>query len=213
MAEQSRPLPERRRGRPRGGGGDARARILSAAAAEFSAHGYDSATTRAIAERAGVDASLIHHYFGTKSDLLAAAVGAPLNPARILPEILEGDLSDAGERIVRFIVGMWDDPAFGQRGVAVLRVALGGGATSALVTGFLSREILRRIGDRIGGADAERRATLVASQILGLIAFRYVLKIGDLAAASVDDLVRDVGPTIQRYLTGELGGDAPTPAG
>ncbi|MDH6182272.1 AcrR family transcriptional regulator [Microbacteriaceae bacterium SG_E_30_P1] len=63
-------LPPRRRGRPRRGESlDTRERILAAAAHEFGELGYDGATMRGIAGRARVDASLVHHYFGTKADL------------------------------------------------------------------------------------------------------------------------------------------------
>ena len=34
---------------------------------------------------------------------------------------------------------------------------------------------------------------------------RYILKVPGAAAASPEELVQDVGPTVQRYLTGDLG--------
>lgn len=67
----------RRRGRPKGESGS-RARILDAAEHEFGEHGYDGATIRAIATRAGVDSALVHHYFGAKADLFAEVIGIPL---------------------------------------------------------------------------------------------------------------------------------------
>jgi hypothetical protein len=45
----------------------------------------------------------------------------------------------------------------------------------------------------------------VASQVVGLGLTRYVLGLEALAAADVDMLVSAVGPTVDRYLTGELG--------
>lgn len=197
--------PRRRRGRPRGGAGDTRERILGAAAAEFGERGYDGATMRAIAERAAVDPSLLHHYFGSKSELFTATVDVPLDPARMLPGALEGDLGTAGERLVRLVLTTWDAPAFRSRGVALIRAVIGSRRTSSLMVGFVSREIVHRIGERIGGGeDARRRAALVASQIVGLIVARYVLELQPIASASVDELVADLGPTIQHYLTGDL---------
>jgi Tetracyclin repressor-like, C-terminal domain len=55
--------------------------------------------------------------------------------------------------------------------------------------------------------DAALRASLVASQIVGLGLTRFVLEIEPIASASVDDLAVAIGPTIQRYLTGEVRGD------
>ncbi len=197
--------PARRRGRPRGGSSDARERILAAAAAEFGARGYDGATMRAIAERAGVDAALLHHYFGTKSALFTATVDVPVDPSQLIHGVLDGDLDGAGERLVRLVVTTWDAPALRTRGVALIRAVIGSRRTSSLLIGFVSREIVHRIGDRLGGgAQAQHRAALGASQVIGLIVTRYVIELEPLASTSVDQVVADLGPTIQRYLTGDL---------
>ncbi|MGX5694799.1 TetR/AcrR family transcriptional regulator [Agromyces soli] len=196
----------RRRGRPRGGGSDARSRILHAAAQEFGEFGYDGATIRSIAAKAGVDTALVHHYFGTKSDLFAAVIDVPLNPAALLPAMLGGELDTAGERIVRTVLEIWENPSFRPRGVAVLRSVIGNRRSASLMVGFVSREILKHLSERIGpGRDADRRAALVASQIVGLVVTRYVLELPALAEASPAEVVSAVGPTIQRYLTGEVG--------
>jgi len=47
-------------------------RILQAGLAVFSEHGYDAATTRMIAARAGLNESLIQRYFKSKAGLLLA---------------------------------------------------------------------------------------------------------------------------------------------
>ena len=53
-------------------------------------------------------------------------------------------------------------------------------------------------------ADAEYRAGMVASQVIGLAVTRYVLALGPVASASPQDLAATIGPTLQRYLTGEI---------
>jgi AcrR family transcriptional regulator len=204
MSEREAKTP-RRRGRPRGGSSDARERILAAAASEFGARGYDGATMRAIAEGADVDAALVHHYFGTKSALFAATVDVPLDPAALLPGALTGNLATTGERLVRLVVTTWDAPAFRPRGVALIRAVIGNRRRSSLLVGFVSREIVQRIGARLGDdPEAPRRAALAATQIIGLIVARYVVELEPVASASVDQVVADVAPTIQRYLTGPL---------
>ncbi len=47
----------------------ARARIVAAALDRFAVHGYDAATMRDIAARAGVSTALVTHHFGTKQAL------------------------------------------------------------------------------------------------------------------------------------------------
>ena len=54
-----------RRGR-RPGSPDTRAAILAVAREHFAAHGFAGASVRGIAGAVGVDAALVHHYFGTK---------------------------------------------------------------------------------------------------------------------------------------------------
>jgi len=49
-------------------------------------------------------------------------------------------------------------------------------------------------------AESAARAGLVSSQILGLALCRYVLKLPPVARLSRAEIVRRVGPTVQRYL-------------
>ncbi|MGS0561455.1 TetR/AcrR family transcriptional regulator [Microbacterium aurugineum] len=196
MTEQKSP---RRRGRPRGAS-NSRARILAAAVDDFAEKGYDGATVRSIAARAGVDSALVHHYFGTKADLFAEAVGIPLRPDIDVPRILDGSRDEAGVRLVRYVLEAFEAPEVRRRGVMLIRAAVGSRLTTPLLAGFLSRELLSRVSRSLGTDDADLRAALVASQIAGMLIARYVLRLPALAGASVDDLVGRVGPTVQRYL-------------
>jgi AcrR family transcriptional regulator len=196
MTEQK---PPRRRGRPRGGS-DSRARIIAAAVDDFGEKGYDAATIRSIAARAGVDSALVHHYFGTKADLFAEAVGIPLRPDIDVPGILAGPRDEIGERLIRYVLESFEQPEVRRRGVMLLRTAIGSRLTTPLLAGFLSRELLSRVARSLDVDDADLRASLVASQIAGMLIARYVLRLPALAAASVDELVDRVGPTVQRYL-------------
>ncbi|TDN91765.1 TetR family transcriptional regulator [Microbacterium sp. BK668] len=199
MPEYVVPTP-RRRGRPRGGESGARDRILAAAVDEFGEQGYDGATIRSIAGRAGVDPALVHHYFGAKADLFAEVVGAPMRPDTEIPSMLAGPRGELGERIVRYILETWERPEVRKRGVVLLRSAVGNRYATPLVAAFLSRELLARIAAELDVPDAELRAGLVASQVAGLLIARYVLKLPAVAAASVEELVERIAPNVQHYL-------------
>jgi len=192
-------VTRRGRGRPPGES-DSRARIAAAAVHEFGEHGYDGATVRAIAARAGVDAALVHHYYGSKADLFAEITDFPVRPDLEVPRILRGPRDQAGERIVRFVLEAFERPDVRKRGVIVLRTAISGKLTAPLVTGFLSRELLPRIAAELDAPDASLRASLVASQIAGMLITRYIVKLPPMADATADELVAQVGPTVQRYL-------------
>ncbi len=200
---QERPEP-RRRGRPRGANpADTRARILEAATAEFGERGYEAASMRSIARRAGVDPALVHHYFDDKAALVAEAVAVPLRPDRIVSGALEGPLDELGARLLRAVLAAWDSPAARPAATAAMRSAIGHGPVARMLREFLRREIMHRLATRLGDApDAEVRAELAASQVVGVIMVRYVLAMEPLASLDEDELVARVAPALQWHLVG-----------
>jgi AcrR family transcriptional regulator len=191
----------RRRGSP-----DTRESILDAAREAFGARGFDGASIRTIAATAGVDPALVHHYFGTKEQLFVETVGAPVNPAELVPSILGGERSGLGERLVRLFLDVWGDPVNGPRLVAVVRTALAHDWSARMLREFVVSQVLRRVVAAAGVPpdEAPVRAALVASQMIGLGIARYVVKLEPLASTDTETVVAMVGPTVQRYLTGPL---------
>jgi AcrR family transcriptional regulator len=179
--------------------------ILGAAREAFAERGYDGASIRLIAAGAGVDPALVHHYFGTKHDLFLETMQAPIDPTRLLPQILAGGPDGIGERIVRTMLRVWDSPA-GLATAAVVRSALTNELSARLLREFVMSRILGRLTRELGvdPAEAPIRANLVATQIAGLIMIRYLIKAEPLASASPDYVARLIGPTLDRYLTGPL---------
>jgi hypothetical protein len=78
--------------------------------------------------------------------------------------------------------------------------------TARLLREFLVSQVLRRVVGTLGlpKAEGEARGSLVASQLIGVVMARYVLRVEPLASASADELVAAIGPTVQRYLTGDV---------
>ncbi|SNR83870.1 TetR family transcriptional regulator [Blastococcus mobilis] len=194
----------RRSGRRPGNPGTREA-VLAAARAAFAERGFDGATIRAIATAAGVDPALVHHYFGNKDKLFLAAVEAPEDPAEFLPEVLAGGNDRLGENVVRMLLKVWDGPAR-PAALALVRSAVVNEWTAKLLREFLVSQILRRVVGTLGlpAAEREARGSMAASQLIGLVMTRYVLKVEPLASASPESLVAAIGPTVQRYLTGDV---------
>lgn len=194
----------RRRGRPRGANrDDTKARILEAAAAEFGERGYEAASIRSIARRADVDPSLVHHYFDDKSALVAEVVAVPLRPDRIVQGALDGPIDELGARLLHAVLAAWENPRVHPAAKAAMRSAIGQGPVARMLREFLRREIMLRLATRLGGADdAELRAELAASQVVGIIMVRYILEFEPIASASEDELVARVAPVVQFHLTG-----------
>jgi AcrR family transcriptional regulator len=179
--------------------------VLAAARTTFADRGFDGATIRGIATAAGVDPALVHHYFGSKEQLFLAAIEAPVNPADLLPDVLAGGREDLGANVVRLLLRVWDGPAR-PAGLALVRSAVGNEWTAKLLREFLVTQVLRRVVGTLDLPAAERdaRGALVASQLIGLVMARYVLRVEPLASSSPGALVAAIGPTVQRYLTGEV---------
>jgi AcrR family transcriptional regulator len=196
----------RRSGR-RPGNQDTRQSILDAAREVFAEKGFDKASIRAIAGTAGVDPALVHHYFGTKNKLFLETMNAPMDPAEVIPAALNGSRDQAGERLVRLVLSIWDSPG-GSAALAMFRSALSNEWTARLLREFVITQILRRAVAELSldPAEAPMRAGLVATQMAGLMTVRYVLKVEPVASAPAEQLVRAMAPNVQRFLTDPLPG-------
>ena len=193
-----------RRGR-RAGAQSSRELILASARKLFSEQGYDAASLRQIARGAGVDAAMVHHYFRNKDELFAACVELPADPRAVLADVVAVPVDQRGGAILLTLLTLWDSP------VQPALLALVRGAVSSRTQAALLREVLAKrivgvalldLPDDDGGK--RLRGSLLASQLIGLMVSRYVLRLEPLASASHQEIAALVGPTLQRYLTGPL---------
>ncbi|QXE35349.1 TetR family transcriptional regulator [Streptomyces sp. GMY02] len=195
----------RRRGRPARKDSDtgpsARQKILEAARTEFAARGYDKTSIRGIAKAAGVDPALVHHYFGTKDDVFEAAVEVSFEPALVVPTLLAGGPEGIGERLARYFLSVWENPATRAPLLAIIRSALTHETAAKVLRTFVLRRLLERIAEELDVPDPTFRAELAASHMIGIAFLRYVIKAEPLASADGEAIVAMVAPTIQRYLT------------
>lgn len=192
------------RGR-RPGAPDTRAEILSSARSLFAARGFGSTSVRAIAADAGVDPSLVHHYFGTKDDLFVAALEIPVDPRELLATVVDEGQDGAAERMLRIFLGVWDDPQHRLPLIGLFRSLLEPAGERMLREGFLP-VVLIPVGERLGVDHPEVRMPVVASQVLGLILVRYVVALEPVASMSADQVVATYAPVLQRYLFAPLPG-------
>lgn len=203
-------MDEPRAPRPRGrrAGGSAVEEILAAARAEFGERGYEAVSVRGVARRAGVDPGLVRYYFGGgKAELFAVTVARrEIDPARMVTDLVGHGLDGLGPRLAEAVLRTWDGP--GARERFRLLVAATASGQDHLVRDFLATEVFRRIRTLLDDADADLRVGLVASQLAGVLVARHVLELEPLASEPVGRLVTAVGPTLQRYLTGDVGDGA-----
>ncbi len=193
-----------RQGR-RPGNPDTRETILQAARSAFAANGFASTSIRQIANAAAVDPALIHHYFGSKEKLFLATVRVGVDIRAKIAEVGASRREDLGRVLIRTLITTWDSDA-GISLVAAFRAALADPMTSRMVREFLTSVVLAELAAvmHLAPGEAPQRAGLIASQVVGLITARYLLALEPLASMPVESIVAAVGPTIERYLTGDI---------
>ena len=188
----------------RPGASGTRDAILDSARQNFGDNGYDSTSIRRVAQDAGVDPALVHHYFGTKEQLFVAAMELPLNPADMIRPILQGDPDRLGERLLRTFLSVWDSEEMRAPMLAMIRSAVQNEQAATMVREFVEGVIVARAIETLDVDNVQWRASLVSSQVLGLVIVRYIIKVEPLASASQDEVVAAIAPTVQRYLAGDL---------
>jgi len=157
-------------------------RILDAARAEFGERGLEAATIRRIAQRANVDPSLVMQHYGSKAALFAVAI-----------QLGEADPSEIGAHLhdvldVR-LAGLPPETK------ALVRSMLTAPEATDSMRAFLNERVAS-LGRAMGGDDADLRAALIVSSILGLTIARHFLKLDALTSASDADIARVARPWV-----------------
>ncbi|BBY10474.1 TetR/AcrR family transcriptional regulator [Mycobacterium marseillense] len=193
----------RRRGRP-AGNSDTRERILNSARELFARNGIDRTSIRAVAAAAGVDSALVHHYFGTKQQLFAAAIRIPIDPMTVLVPMREVPVEELGFKLPSMLLPIWDSE-LGAGLIATLRSLLAG-ADVNLARSFLQEIVTAEVAARVDNPPGTGvvRAQFLASQLMGVVMARYIVQVEPFASLPAEQIAQTIAPNLQRYLTGDL---------
>ena len=157
-------------------------RILEAARAEFGEHGLEAATIRGIARRAKVDPSLVMQHYGSKAALFNSAIQ--------LGEAGSGEIEAHLHDVLDVRLA-----ALPPETRALVRSMLTSPEAAAQVSAFLN-ERAANLSRAMSGDDADLRAALTVSSILGLIIARHFLQLDAFARASDAEIARVAGPWV-----------------
>ena len=172
-------------------------RILDAARAEFGERGLEAATIRRIAQRADVDPSLVMQHYGSKAALFAIAIQ--------LDDAGPGDIESHLHDVLDVRLG-----ALPPETRALVRSMLTAPEAAESMSAFLNERVAN-LSRAMGGDDADLRAALIVSSILGLTIARHFLQLDAFSSASDADIARVARP----WVTTGVDPDAqppPTPA-
>lgn len=169
-----------------------RERILAAARVHFSVHSYENVGMRDVAAAAGVDAALVNRYFGSKEGLFAEALEGGFR----VEEHLSERMDQLGDHLVRQVL---DDggTASSFDALGVLLRAAGNPSIAPLVSGRFHAEFVTPLAALLKGRDADARAALIASYVIGLATMRHGLDSPMLAGRGRSKAARLAAAAIQ----------------
>lgn len=184
------PKPKRRRDPAA-----SRAAILEAAREVFTERGYTGGSIREIAKRAGVTHGLVIRHFGSKEQLLIAA----LPGARELSRTLPGPIETLPERSAELFVQQTERTDADSTLIALIRSAASGPDAALPLYAELDRQTASAYRQVLGdGADVY--IELVRSLMIGVAFSRHVSKTGALASLSEHELQAYLAAAIRAIL-------------
>lgn len=187
------------------------AAILQATRVLLASGGYASTTIKSVAAAAGVTPTVVSSLYANRERLLAAALRLPFEPGQAIPDLIAPGIDGLGDRLVRTMVSLLDDPGVRadlsriMRSDAAAGLMTDEGSPGAVtqiraISDYLQSSLVDRVVQALGIPDARLRVALITSHLLGLATTRYVLRIEPVASATQDQLVAMVGPAIQSLL-------------
>lgn len=173
-------------------------RISRAARRLFAEHGYERTTIRAVASEARIDPSMVMRYFGNKEGLFASVAEFDLN----LPDLADVPPDEVGARLVSHFLATWQDRQ--EDGLIVLlRAASSNEEARNRMRDIFRAQVLPMVASVVEDeAEAEIRAALIASQMIGLAFCRFVVRLPILAGDDPEPIIEGISPVIQMHLYG-----------
>lgn len=183
----------------------ARRVILDVARQEITEHGFDGASIRNIARRAGVDPRLVRHYYGSRERLLLHAIQIECDPLDLAECLLAGSHRTLGQRVAEVLLQEWDNPRTAEPYRARMSASLSNDDVAAMTREDFLDKLFGTLAAAVSPDQPEVRAALAASYLAGLALCRHLVDDSVLARWDEEDLAYLAGRAIQQYLTAPLG--------
>ncbi|WP_019548499.1 TetR/AcrR family transcriptional regulator [Streptomyces sulphureus] len=188
-----------RRGRP-AGHPDTAGDVLNVARRLFAESGYHVTSVRGVASEAGVDAAVVHYYFGTKSALFRAAVGLD-DAAGVAPPPPTGQDDEArAAYICEHFTRVWECTALREQLLALLRSVGTHRESAEGLRGFTDGP-LWNAHSAACSRSTELEKSLAAAQLIGVALLRYVVGVDALVQVSAAELASRLSPVVSFHLT------------
>ena len=190
-------------GRRPAGTSDTRADILAAAKSSFAQVGFDRTTIRGIAEVAGVDPSLVMHYFGSKAQLFVACVDVPEQALSVFDILESVPREEWGTSIAEVLIPEKGSVAFNPTLVGIIRSASSEPAAAAMIAGMYEQQFLVHL-RRLKLSDPALRATMMSSTVIGLAFTGEIVGLPGFTKAPVGKQRALLAAVLQQVLTADM---------
>lgn len=172
-----------------------KASIRAAAAHLFAEHGFAATGVRDIADRAGVDKSIVIRHFGSKEALFVETISLPSE----WTVAMEGPLEHLPKRLVALMAGGAESAG---QGVfkALIRATDSDDVRDRLYRG-LTETIAVPIAARLEQPDAFVRAHLFAAAVVGVLTSLWVIEDEVLTRLTPEVIADAYSPALRQLLT------------
>lgn len=127
----------------------------------------------------------------------------PFGTGELVEKIVTGTANEVGRRTLHLLLTTWDAAGGGPFAATALGTVGVDKAVDMLQELFMTR-IFDNLLKALGADKVRLRASLCASQLVGIGVMRYAARTEPLASADVNTLVNALAPTLQRYLVGTI---------
>ncbi|WP_192576809.1 TetR/AcrR family transcriptional regulator [Microbacterium algeriense] len=178
-------MVDKRAGRPRGPS-TVRQRLLDAAQRHFDAGDLPTVSSRDLAAEVGVSHSLVNYHFGSREQLVAAAIALRAAPHDVIALSRdEGGRVDLS-RLAHGILAVWEHQEHGTRLAEFARRLASGDGSSDAIGDYIQRSVFEPLAVDFGREHARR----IAVAVVGFLFGRYVLALPMFTAPTRDEAGR-----------------------
>jgi Tetracyclin repressor-like, C-terminal domain len=136
-------------------------------------------------------------------DPVARMLRLPFGTPDFIDRIIRGGVNQAGRRTLQMLLTTWDATGGGPFAASAIATA-GLAKTADIAQGLFIGPVFDPLLKALGADQITFRASLCASQVVGLGIMRYGVRVEPIHSMDVNTLVDAVAPTLQRYLVGEI---------
>src|ERR1700753_1409223 len=137
-------------------------------------------------------------------DPVAKMLRLPFGTPEFVDRIVTGSVNQVGRRTLQTLIITWDAAGGGPFAASAI-ASTGLSKTAETVQSMFIGPVFNPLLKMLGADKVAIRASLCASQLVGLGIMRYGIRSEPLHSMSVEAIVDAIGPTMQRYLVGDIG--------